>query len=831
MTDQDNLRIEKLSELLNGKLINTNNRNIVIKDILIDSRKLICPDNCVFFALSSTYNDGHKYINELYEKGVKCFVISKFHAQLNELNNASFIIVNDTIKALQTLGKQHRRKFNFPIIGITGSNGKTIVKEWLFQLLHYDYNIVRSPKSYNSQIGVPLSVWQITKKNNLGIFEAGISEPNEMDSLQEIINPDIGIFTNIGEAHGENFINKIQKAKEKLKLFASVKTLIFSSNYPDISQIITESETFKSIDLFSWGKENSDNLIITDIITYNGSSLICASYNDELINLRIPFVDDASIENAIHCWAYLLILNYPQMTIQKRFLNLTSIAMRMELKEGINGCSLINDSYNSDVRSLNIALDFMNQQNHHKEKTLIISDILQSGKDNLELYQEVSRIVNSKGVTKLIGIGNSIGKYAELFSKNKVFYTSTKEFLEHHPINSFHNETILLKGARTFEFEQITKTLQQKSHETVLEINMDSIINNLNIYRNRVKSSTMIMAMVKAFSYGSGSFEIANLLQYHNIDYLAVAYVDEGVELRKAGIRTPIMVMNPEINSFGTMIIHRLEPEIYSFRTLSMLEIAIENSNISENTPVKIHLKIDTGMHRLGFVNNEIQELIARIKYNKSIQIQSIFSHLAASDDPQLDSFSNQQIESFSKLSKEIRDAFPYSISRHILNSAGITRFPKAQFEMVRLGIGLYGIAPEKNMEGILEQVGTLKTSISQIKDISINESVGYGRAHVLNENKKIAIIPIGYADGISRKLGNGKISFLINGKLAKTIGNICMDMLMLDVTGINAKEGDPVIIFGKENPIIKLANAQNTIPYEILTSISRRVKRIYFHE
>lgn len=822
--------IEEVCQITNGKLIDANQDFHIVRDILVDSRKLIRPEYCVFFALISHRNDGHKYIEDLYAKGIRCFVVSRNLPEFTKMNDAAFILVKNTLNALQDICAAHRRKFDFPILGITGSNGKTIIKEWLFQLLQADYNIVRSPKSYNSQIGVPLSVWQMDSQNNLGIFEAGISEPDEMDRLEHIIKPDIGIFSNIGEPHSENFINQAQKIGEKLKLFKSVKTLIFCSDYAEITAKVIGTEIFRKMKAFSWGKKEIDDLIIQDI-EVGKISTVKAIYNKEIIELKIPFSDSASIENAIHCWSYMLIDGYEQEVIQERFLKLSPIAMRLELKEGINACSVINDSYNSDFKSLAIALDFVQQQSKHKNKTLILSDILQSGRNLNDLYEDVAKLIESKGITKLIGIGNAISMMASRFNVEKQFFQSTQEFLQQYPSSSFRNETILLKGARVFEFEQIDKLLQQKSHETVLEIHLNHLVNNLNVYRSRIKKDTKIMAMVKAFSYGSGSFEIANLLQYHQVDYLAVAYVDEGVELRKAGINIPIMVMNPEINSFELMIRYQLEPEIYNFRTLEYLEQVIKQANLPSNKAVKIHLKLDTGMHRLGFLTEDIPVLIQCLQNNPMIMVQSCFSHLAASDDDVMDNFTMEQLEIFESNAAQIQESFPYPIIRHILNSAGITRFPNHQFEMVRLGIGLYGIAPEKNIKGNLQPIGTLKTSISQIKRLNAGSTVGYNRQGQVNKQTRIATIPIGYADGINRKLGNGNAEVLINGERAPIVGNVCMDMLMVDLKDIPAKEGDMVIIFGEDLSVEEIAEKQGTIPYEVLTGISRRVKRVYYHE
>ena len=821
--------IQELAHIVNGEIISKGFENQVVKDILIDSRRLIIPENCIFIALVTKKNNGHKYIDEVYNKGIRNFIVSDRECKHKDSN---CIFVENTLIALQRLTAFHRSKFKIPIIGVTGSNGKTIVKEWLFQLLSADKKIIRSPKSYNSQIGVPLSVWQLKTECELGIFEAGISEPDEMGKLQAIINPTIGIFTNIGPAHSKNFISTGQKVGEKLKLFTKVNTLIYNPDYPEIQETIIKSEILSSIKAFTWSKKQEADLRITQITqNANNTTTISGLYNNTAITISIPFTDEASVENAIHCWATMLYLEYDNRVICERMKNLQPIAMRLEMKEGINHCSIINDSYNSDINSLKIAIDFLNQQNQYKKKTVILSDILQSGQSDNELYEEIAVILEKKGIDKIIGIGNAISKQANKFTIEKSFFLSTEEFLQKYSFASFLNESILLKGARIFEFERISHALQQKAHETVLEINLNALVNNLNYYRKKLNPDTRIMAMVKAFSYGSGSFEIASILQYHRIDYLAVAYADEGVELRKAGIITPIMVMNPDEQGFDAIIKHNLEPEIYNFRSLNLLEEAIRTNIIPDNKPVKVHIKLDTGMHRLGFLPEEIDRLIEKLENIKSIYVQSVFSHLASSEDSSDDGFTRFQIEEFKQMAEKIKSRSNHYIMMHILNSAGISRFPEAQFDMVRLGISLYGIhsiGADKNM---LENVSSLKSTISQIKKIKAGETIGYNRSGKAENEIIIAIIPVGYADGINRKLGNGNGSVYINGKVAPYIGNICMDMSMVDITGIEAKDGDDVVVFGKEHTVSELAKDMGTIPYEVISGISRRVKRVYYHE
>ena len=826
-----NYPVTEIIKILKGEIAGGRLVEGVVRDILIDSRKLISAENTLFFALVTRRNDGHKYIPELYQKGLRNFVVSTPPADPDEYPDANFIVVRNTLVSLQALARHHREQFDIPVIGITGSNGKTIIKEWLFQLMSPDRKVIRSPKSYNSQIGVPLAVWQMEEQHEIGVFEAGISEPDEMDRLQPIIRPTVGILTNIGEAHGENFISQQQKVGEKLKLFRRVETLIYCMDQPEVMETIIRSEIQKSISVFTWSRKQAADLVITDTVSLRGKTTLSASFRGREVSITIPFADDASIENATHCWATLLYLGYDPDTLPERFKSLAPIAMRLELKDGINHCTIINDSYNSDINSLSIAIDFLNQQANQKKKTVILSDILQSGKNEEELYGRIAEILHNKSIDRLIGIGPAISRQMEQFRMEKSFFPGTGDFLRHFSFTSFSNEFILLKGARMFEFELIGQALQQKTHETILEVNLNSLVHNLNHYRGKLNEGTKIMAMVKAFSYGTGSFEIANALQFHHVDYLAVAYADEGMELRKAGITVPIMVMNPDEQSFDSIIHHSLEPEIYSQRILDMLENAIRKNILPKNKPVKIHIKLDTGMHRLGFMEEDMDELVSRLAANNMLYTQSVFSHLAASEDPQHDDFTREQIERFRRMSDRISGVVDHPVLRHILNSAGISRFPEAQYDMVRLGISLYGIADLPQDQDMLEPVATLRSSISQIKTVKAHATIGYQRAYQATEEMRIAIVPVGYADGLGRVLSNGRGNILVKGQRAPIVGNVCMDMCMIDITGMDAKEGDEVIVFGKEKPLTELAEEMGTISYEVLTGISRRVKRIYFHE
>jgi Alr-MurF fusion protein len=824
--------ISEIIKIVNGKFAGQPDFNRVIKDILIDSRKLIAADQTLFFALTSKRNDGHKYIPELYSKGLRDFIVSKLPEDAGSYPEANFILVKNTLHALQAVAKAHREKFDIPVIGITGSNGKTVVKEWLYQLLSKDRRTIRSPKSYNSQIGVPLSVWQMDAPYEVAIFEAGISEPDEMSRLEAIIKPTIGLFTNIGEAHGENFMSLQQKVGEKLCLFTHVETLVYCHDHPEVREVIIRSGIRKNIKTFTWSFKQEADLFITEVDKNEGKlTKIKGIYKGKQAGISIPFADAASVENAIHCWAVMLLLGYEPEILASRFESLQPIAMRLELKDGINHCTIINDSYNSDINSLSIAIDFLRQQANHKKKTIIISDILQSGKDEDELYSDIGAIIKSKQIDRLIGIGPAISRQAEKFSLEKSFYQDTADFLHRFSFAAFNNEVILLKGARIFEFELISQALQQKTHETVLEINLNALEHNLNHYRSLLRPETKIMAMVKAFSYGTGSFEIANALQFHQIDYLAVAYADEGVELRKAGITVPILVMNPDEESFDAIIQHNLEPEIYSHRILEKLEKAIRKNILPKNKPVKIHIKLDTGMHRLGFQEEDIAALIEKLKANRMIYVQSVFSHLAASEDAKERTFTHLQISNFERMSRQITAEAGHPVLLHLLNSAGIQNFPEARYNMVRLGISLYGVASQEEEQQRLIPVARLKSTISQIKTIAQGESVGYNRAYKSKKEIRMAIVPIGYADGLSLDMSNGKGHLLIGGKLVPVIGKVCMDMCMADISDVEAEEGDEVIIFGPERPLQELAREMGTIPYEVLSGISRRVKRVYFHE
>lgn len=815
----------EIAQILNAKLIG--NPNIPISIITIDSRTPNGGNGALFVAIVGQNHDGHKYIGELYNfQNVRAFLVSKADGLAEQFPDATFIVCHNTLDALQNLAAHHRNCFSYPVVGITGSNGKTIVKEWLNQLLSGNYRIVRSPKSFNSQVGVPLSVLQMDKNFQLGIFEAGISFPGEMEKLQPIINPEIGIFTSIGLPHQENFTDINLKINEKLKLFKSVKQLIYCKDQSEVDSVIQQHIDKSKTQLFTWGKSSNADIKIDTVEIAEKSAKISVTSGNQPFTFTIPFSDRASVENAMHCLCLMILLKIDSLTIEQRMAKLTPVAMRLELKEGINNCSIINDSYNSDIGSLKVALDFLVQQKQHSNRILILSDIMQSGLKPDNLYAEVALLAKEKGINKIIGIGTEISKFTNLFNIDKEFYGDTTEFLQNFSRRQISNSAILLKGSRSFHFERISAILEQKSHRTVLEVNINSLVHNLNFYRSQLKPNVKLMALVKAFSYGSGSFEIANLLQFHRVDFLGVAFADEGVALREAGISLPIIVLNPSFGTYELMIEYELEPEIYSFTGLKEFIAAMDRMGVSNYS---VHIKIDSGMHRLGFTPNEIPELISMLKQNNMIKVRSIFSHLAASDEAEHDNFTQHQIDTFAKTCNEIAQGIGYTPIRHILNTGGIERYPSAQFDMVRLGIGLYGIS--STQQDKLLPVSTLKSRIIQVKHLNEGDTIGYSRKGKVTRPTTVITIPIGYADGLNRKLSNGVGKMLVKGKLAPTIGNISMDTCTIDATGIDVAEGDEVTIFGTKPTIYDVANALDTIPYEVLTSISRRVKRVYYQE
>jgi len=824
-----NYSIKEISSIINADYRVVNDG--IVSHLLTDSRALSFPETSLFFAIKTKTNDGHKYVKDLYKLGVRNFVITDENQEFKQMSEANFLVVKDVLKALQQLAAFHRKRFNYPVVGITGSNGKTVVKELLYQLLREDFNIVRSPRSYNSQIGVPLSVWEMNEQHTLGIFEAGISLPNEMDNLRPIISPTIGLITNIGEAHQKNFKSAKEKCIEKLSLFVDSEVIIYNADDELIESALEAScLSYKAV---GWSRRNADaTLFVNSIEKGDTSTILRCTTMGITHDYIIPFVDDAFIEDVIHCIAVMFYLK-PSEIINKDeiFRMLEPVAMRLEVKDGIEGCQLINDTYNSDFNSLSVALDFMQSRRAHKKlkSTVILSDILQSGVWPEYLYGRVAELFRRKKVERVIGIGKDLCACEKLFvNVEKSFYPSTDTFVKSFKPLMFRNEMILLKGSRLFRFERITELLEKKVHETVLEVNLDAVVHNYNYFRSLLHPSTKMVCMIKAFGYGVGAFELAKTLQDQRCDYLAVAVADEGEDLRREGISIPVLVMNPEMSSFNLLFEYQLEPEVYSFRLLDALIREAKRRGI---TSFPIHIKIDTGMHRLGFEPSDMPEICRRIRQQNGVVIRSVFSHLAGSDACEFDEFSEQQVSVFSKAAAVLEEGIGYQLIKHILNSAGIERFTQYQMDMVRLGISLYGISVS-GLRGKLQCVCSLKTIILQIRDVPAGDSIGYGRRTVVSRDSRIAIIPIGYADGLDRRLSNGVGEALVAGRRCPIAGNICMDACMVDVTDVpEAADGDTVIIFNDVLTVDEIASKIGTIPYEILTSISPRVKRIYFRE
>ncbi len=817
--------IRHIAELIEGKSLLAN-PSIIIEHLLTDSRRLIFPSSTLFFALSTSRKNGAEFIEELYKAGVKSFVVNNGF-DTAAYTNANFIFVQDTLLALHQVAAYHREQFTIPVIGITGSNGKTIVKEWLYQLLNEDYTIVRSPKSFNSQIGVPISIWQMNEKHTLAIFEAGISQAGEMDRLANIIQPTVGVLTNIGEAHSSGFSSHQKKLSEKWKLFETASTIICNSGNELIKQLSGKEHNKEILD---WSHDPA-KLQITGIEKQTTVTTITVNYSGETISVTIPFTDNASIENAITCWCVMLHLGVANSIIQQRMQKLEAVEMRLQLKKAINNCSVINDSYSNDLSSLEIALDFLQQQSGNQKTTVILSDLGETSASG-DQYLKVAHALVQHKIQRFIGIGPKLNEHQPIFRPSLPevhFYSSVPDFIQQFPMIGFKNEVILLKGARVFQFEQIDLLFEKQVHQTVMDVNLSAMVHNLKEYQRYLKPATKVMAMVKAFSYGSGTAEVASVLQFHKVDYLAVAYADEGIELRKAGIKMPIMVMNPEIITFPGLVDYNLEPEIYSFAILKAFTAYLNKEGIQQ---LPVHIKIDTGMHRLGFESEDVEALCKLLHQNQHVAVKSVFSHLAASEDVSHDAFTRQQVELFLTACNTIESSLGYAFIKHISNSAAIFRHPHLQFDMVRLGIGLYGVDSAGEKQLPLLPVATLRSTIAQIRNLKKGESVGYSRKGIMQKDGKVATIRIGYADGYNRRLGNGIGNVWINGQLAPVIGNVCMDMTMLDITDIeNVNEGDRVEIFGSNLSIQLVADWSQTIPYEIMTGISQRVKRVYYEE
>jgi alanine racemase len=832
--------IEKVATLIGARRYGTLQGDI--RWLLTDSRSLCFPEETLFFALKTQRNDGHRYIDDLYRRGVRHFVVEQvpehYEARFPEAN---FLRVPHTLAALQRLAERHRDEFDVPVVGITGSNGKTMVKEWLYQLLLPSQKIVRSPRSYNSQIGVPLSVWLLNEQTEVGIFEAGISQPGEMLALRDIIQPTIGVLTCLSSAHQENFRSMEEKCMEKLELMHDTQAMIYCSDNDVVSRCIRRMHY--QGEKISWSQCDEQATLFVKAVEKGRVSYV---WQGEEYTYEIPFIDEASIENSITCAATALCLGITPEQLAERMPKLEPVAMRLEVKQGQRGCILINDSYNSDINSLDIALDFMSRRDNSSpesgearrglNKTLILSDIFQTGVSPEALYAQVSDLCIKRGISKFIGIGSELTAQADkILIADKQFFADVQHFLSSEAFAGLRNELILLKGARTFGFDQITEQLEQKVHETILEVNLNAVVENLNYYRSFLKPDTKMVCMIKADGYGAGAVEIAKTLQDHHVDYLAVAVADEGVTLRKAGITANIMIMNPEMTAFKTMFDYDLEPEVYSFRLLDALIRAARKEGI---TGWPVHIKLDTGMHRLGFnvsgnsdnsEYSEIDELIDRLKHQNAVIPRSVFSHFVGSDSDDFDAFSAEQFAKFDAGSKQLQAAFSHKILRHMDNSAGIEHFPERQMDMCRLGLGLYGVDPRDNR--ILSTVSTLKTTILQMRHVPAGDTVGYSRKGKIDHDSVIAAIPIGYADGLNRHLGNRHCYCLVNGQKAEYVGNICMDVAMIDVTGIDCREGDQVEIFGEHLPVTVLSDITDTIPYEILTGVSNRVKRVYFQD
>ncbi len=821
--------IDKVAQLIGAKRVGKGHDN-VIAFLLTDSRSLCFPEETLFFALRSARSDGHLYIKELYDRGVRNFVVENVPTD-NEENYrlANFLLVDNSLQALQLLAERHREMFNIPVVGITGSNGKTVVKEWLSELLVSKYTVTRSPRSYNSQVGVPLSVWLLGNNSEVGIFEAGISQPGEMVALQRIIRPTVGIFTGLGDAHQENFSTMEAKCKEKLELFRGAKAVIYPFDDPIVRKCMVDSESER----LDWSLTDRRAAFWVESIEKSDDST-CINFvwrGTTSGSYVLPFIDEASIIDSFACASAALWMGVTVDMLKEKMSTLEPVAMRLEVIEGRNGCTLINDSYNSDFNSLDIALDFMNRRPDHagRRRTLVLSDILQSGQAEEQLYESVAELCEQRGVEKFIGIGPKLCANKEKFRRvaERIFFPSVSDFIGSKAFAKLHDEVILLKGARVFGFERLTDLLVRKVHETVLEVNLTAVVANLNFYRSFLRPETKLVCMIKADGYGAGAVEIAKTLQEHRVDYLAVAVADEGVTLRKNGITSNIVIMNPEMSSFKTLFDYELEPEVYSFRLLHALVKAAQHEGI---TGYPVHIKLDTGMHRLGFnPERDMPELIGCLKGQNAIIPRSVFSHFAGADSDNFDTFSDEQFRLFKMGSDMLCNAFSHRILRHMDNSAGIEHFPERQLDMCRLGLGLYGINPRTN--SIINNVATLRTTILQLREVKAGQTVGYSRRGTIERDSVVAAIPIGYADGLNRHLGNRNCYCLVNGRPATYVGNICMDVAMIDVTGIPCKEGDSVEIFGDNLPVTVLSDVLGTIPYEVLTTISNRVKRMYFQD
>lgn len=818
--------LEELQWAIKGELHGV--QEGAIREVATDSRTVSQGRNLLFFALVGKHHNGHNYIETLYKKnGVRRFVISEIKPEFHDLPDASFLFVEDTLKALQQLAIYHRQRFGIPIVAITGSNGKTVVKEWLSQLLSPTFRTHHSPKSYNSQVGVPLSLLGLAAHYEMGVYEAGISEMHEMEKLERIIRPTLGIFTNLGHAHQEGFSNLRAKGEEKMKLFAHAKQLIVCRDQPLVYQLAQDTAHEHGVELITWSTKGASADVMLNLQWEDPSAQLpfTLTYEGNTHSGILPARDAATVENGINALIAACELGLPIETALQGLCNLRPIAMRLERRESINGLALINDSYSCDIESLQIALEFLSQQAPQNPKTLILSDILQSGETSDLLYQRVQRLMEQYGVTHLIGVGPEISSQKALFP-NAEFFPTTENFLQKFNRSSIRNSAILIKGSRAFAFERISQILEKRIHRTIMEVDLNALVHNLNHFRALLKPKTKILVLVKAFAYGNGRDELAQLLQFHKVDYLGVAFADEGVALRLAGITLPIIVLNPAPDSYETIIEHQLEPEIFSTTSLHTFHKLAQQRDLQA---YPVHIKLDTGMHRLGFTEEELPALCELLPKTTYLKTSSIFTHLATAENPKEDSFTQSQLVRFQTMASQLSKKLPQKPLWHALNSAGIERFPDAQFDMVRLGIGLHGISCLENSP--LRPVASLHTLITQIKHLKEGETVGYGRRGIISKPTTIATIPIGYADGYNRKLGQGVGKVLIGGRLCPTIGSICMDSCMVDITNTQANEGDPVTIFGNSPTLQELSDWLNTIPYETLSVISPRVSRVYFSD
>ena len=810
----------QISQLTDSKLIG--NPDILISNISFDSRNLYSISDTAFIAINTKNNSGEKYISSVVEKGVKVIISENYYPEYKDI---TWIITENSIEFLQILAKKHLENSHLEnTIGITGSNGKTIVKEWLYQYLWDEYSTVKSPKSFNSQIGLPISLLQINEEHQLGIFEVGISKPSEMAKLENIFAPKIGVLTHIGSAHSSNFKNEEELINEKIILFKESETIIYNGDNELVYNLV--NQLYSSKNLISFGLNQRNDVRISSDYK-NPNERIGIKYFDEEISISLQKRDEATLSNILAIVAVLKSLKISNEKIVTKIQDLHSVEMRLESVNGIRNNLIINDSFNLDLDSLIIAYQFINQYQKQK-KSLILTDILDTIEEDEILYKKVAELTNEQDFENIILIGEHITKYKDLFSGKVKIFDNTQELIDSQYLNTIENQLILLKGARVFEIEKIKKLLELQKHDTTLEVNLNAIVHNINIHKSLLKPETKVCAMVKAFSYGLGGYEIAEFLQHHHIDYLGVAYADEGVDLRKNGITTPILVMNPEQSSYDTIIDYHLEPEIYSLRVLDLFGKQLQAKGIQEIYP--IHIKIETGMHRLGFKEDEIDDLIKTLKkYN--VKIASIFSHLSCADVPEEKEYTLHQLETFERVSSKIIQNIDYKPIRHILNTAGIINFTDYQYDMVRIGIGMMGISCVPEIEKQLQNVATFKTVISQISKVEKGDSIGYSRKYIAEKGTRIATIPIGYADGIPRLIGNKKGFVIIKGQKVPIVGNVCMDMLMADLGEIPAKEGDEVVIFNSCKTLEEFADYCQTIPYEVLTSISRRVKRIYIKD